>query len=117
VLRTWEKTRVLKDFHEYELESMLSPGEHVLFTHYAGQPCEGLDAERYRLINEADVLGVLGYRREIPSPEDFIAGRLSDKMAWRPGTCESIAADIVAGLSKHYDMVPRPKSCRTLSGS
>ena len=34
--------------------SELSPGDHVLFNHFAGVPLEGYDRDRYRVVRECD---------------------------------------------------------------
>lgn len=51
VLRTWN---AFKNKKNAEKKSLLAPGQHVVFSHYAGLPLQGMNEERYRIVREEE---------------------------------------------------------------
>ena len=145
VLRTWEhrlipfgskvRAKWFRD-HEhapdkYEISSELSPGDHVLFPHFAGQPIPGLDPDVYRAIPEGinkntglfmfgNDVGVIfakvDYQRE--SVEEVFDKVLEDSLKLCDRQKVRFLADtLLTKIREEFDISVKVKGSKTLSGS
>ena len=138
VLRTWEAVQPTSAYTQIDgniyrrdpmfrmIQSELTPGDHVLFPHFAGQPVPGLDSDVYRLIPEGITKGgkwifgndvgvifaKLDYQRESVL---YVLTRVMHKALDRHELIVPVAT-LLGMLREEFDISVKVKGPRTLSG-
>lgn len=130
VLATWDKKivergTVNKDGERLTrcevLRSQLTPGDHVLFHHWAGMPIHGFDDQRFRMVREEQwhetqqggIVGILRYSDRQNEPMAALLEQYQDH--WEQG--EDKQPLVQAKLRDRYIVIDKETQAVTLSGA
>jgi co-chaperonin GroES (HSP10) len=99
----------------------LSPGDHVLFHHFAGVPIEGYDRDRYRVVRELDwdpvnqggIFATVEYDgvRPLAVMEELVKAAINDEYP------ERAFLHTVAEIDERFILVDKQRRSITLSGA
>lgn len=124
-----EQTEPIKVTRTIQMRSELTPGQHVLFPHWAGLPVVGYSDKHYRIVkeessqsqNEGEIVATVDYDEANTKPRQQVIEMLSEAL-YESGMLDDevgrseFAAMFLAKMEQRFLLVDHDMNSLTLSG-